>query len=366
MFRVALCRSGSFDYDVGARGRTSADDMSHRFSQRLARPGWMTIPTARRYVAALAAAFPVACLTAGCHDAPAERANPTVVHLTSGTPGAGFHPLGAGLARAFAHSVPAIALQVQESPGAVRNVKALQNGTADIGFAFADVAYMAYVGKLEQDAAPFDRLRGIAVLQLTPLHLAVRPGAPIHGVKDLRGRRVGIGPPGSGTALTSRIVLRAFGIASNELQEVLVPFSDVAPRLKNGTLDAAFVNGGYPAESIALATAAGARLLPVDGAPIARLRLEYPFMRLTFIPAATYPGQAAAIPTIGVANLLLCREDLAETLVYELTKGLFEVLPDLSLERISLRMMDIDQAPATPIPLHEGAARYYREIELTR
>jgi TRAP transporter TAXI family solute receptor len=301
-----------------------------------------------------------------CSDTPAERPPPAIVHLTSGTPGAGFHPLGQALARAFARSVTAITLEVRESPGAVRNVQALQEGSADIGFAFADVAYMAYVGKLQNDRAPFDRLRGVAVLQLTPLHLAVRPGARILHIGDLRRKRVGIGPPGSGTALTSGIVLRAHGIEPDELEAVLLPFNEVARRLGDGTLDAAFVNGGYPAESIALATAAGATLLPVEGEPIGRLRSEYPFMRLTFIPEGTYSGQPQAVSTIGVDNLLLCRKDLPEALVYELTKSFFEVLPDLSLERISLRMMDIDQAPATPIPLHDGAARYYRELELSR
>src|SRR5690606_1717936 len=103
---------------------------------------------------------------AGCDSEPVEgRRAVTVVRLTSGTPGAGFHPLGEGLARAFARQVPDIALEVHESPGAVRNVEALQAGTADIGFAFADVAYLAYVGRLPGRPEPFDRLRGIAVLQ---------------------------------------------------------------------------------------------------------------------------------------------------------------------------------------------------------
>jgi TRAP transporter TAXI family solute receptor len=326
----------------------------------------MTSTTAPASCLLRLAVLAAACAGAACHTPPDPQPTRTVVRLTSGTPGAGFHPLGAGLARAFERSVPGVALQVQESPGAVRNVEALQEGSADIGFAFADVAYMAYVGELAPAVGPFDRLRGIAVLQLTPLHLAVRPGAMIRAVEDLRGARVGIGPPGSGTALTSGIVLRAFGIRPDELQTVLVPFDEVAGRLERGALDAAFVNGGYPAESIALATSAGARLLPVEGAPIARLRAEYPFLRLTFIPSGTYAGHERPVSTIGVDNLLLCRRDLPEALVYELTKSFFDVLPDLSLERISLRMMDLDQAPATLIPLHDGAARYYRELELTR
>lgn len=322
---------------------------------------------AHRRTSTLCAAVVACAMAVGC-GAPAgnSRAAPAVVRLTSGTPGAGFHPLGAGLARAFDRAVPSIRLEVHESPGAVRNVRAIQSGEADIGFAFADVAYMAYVGRLQQEPVPFDRLRGIAVLQLTPLHLVARPESGIRGVADLRGRRVGIGPPGSGTALTSGIVLRGFGLDPDEVRSVLLPFSDVARQLRDGTLDAAFVNAGYPAESIALATGEGARLLPVEGPAIAALRADYPFMRLTFIPGRTYPGHPASVSTIGVDNLLLCSADLPEQLVYDLTRGFFDVLPSLSSERISLRTMDLDQAPGTPIPLHDGAARYYREVELTR
>jgi TRAP transporter TAXI family solute receptor len=305
-------------------------------------------------------------LANACGGPLAQPSEPTIVRLTSGTPGAGFHPLGEGLARAFDRRVRAIRLDVQESPGAVRNLQALQLGTADIGFAFADVAYMAYVGKLAETSQPFDRLRGIAVLQLTPLHLVAREDAGVDSIHDLRGRRVGIGPAGSGTALTSAIVLNTFGIDPDEVAAVPVSFSDVARLLETRALDAAFVNAGYPAESIARATAVGARLLPVDGAAINSLRAEYPFFRETFIPAGTYPGQTTAVRTIGVDNLLLCRADLPESLVYDLTRAFFEILPDLSSERISLRMMDLANAPATPVPLHDGAARYYRELELTR
>ena len=83
------------------------------------------------------------------------------------------------------------------------------------------------------------------------------------------------------------------------------------------------------------------------------------------IPADTYPGQHERIHTIGVDTLLVCRSDLSEPLVHDLTKRLFDVLPTIAQRQTSLRLMDIEQAPATPIPLHEGAARYYRERELT-
>jgi TRAP transporter TAXI family solute receptor len=286
------------------------------------------------------------------------------LRLTTGSPGAGFHPLGVALARAYRSAFPDVELQVFESPGSVRNVEAIQHGDADLGFAFADVAYVAFVGQLQEFA--FNRLRGVAVLQLNPLHLVVSSRASIHSVRDLRGRRVAMGPPGSGTALTAGLILRAFGIDPTSVSTELLQFNDASAKLSAGRLDAMFVNASYPAESVTMAAQAGARLLAIEGPAIDRLRHDYPFLRLSAIPPGTYPSHPAPVRTVGVDNLLLCRSDLDEELVYELTKNFFAALPELADEQISLRQMDFAQAPATPIPLHEGAARYYRERELFR
>lgn len=303
---------------------------------------------------------------AGCVPAPPAPVSPTHVRLTSGIPGAGFHPLGVALRDGYTETLPSVVVDLQESPGAVRNLQALQNGTADVGFAFADVAYMAYTGQLDETPRPFDRLRGIAVLQLTPLHLLVRRGARITDAGQLRGHRVAVGPVGSGTALTSSIVLRAFGLDLRDLAIERLPFNEATARLNAGTIDAAFVDAAYPAAAVVQATRAGARMLPVEGPSVARLRADYPFLRLTFIPGRTYPGHPHQLPTIGVDSLLVCRADLPEELVYALTKGLFAILPTMADAQVWLREMDVSQAPATPIPLHDGARRYYRERELTR
>ncbi|MBI3264598.1 MAG: TAXI family TRAP transporter solute-binding subunit, partial [Acidobacteria bacterium] len=171
---------------------------------------------------------------------------------------------------------------------------------------------------------------------------------------------------GSGTALTAGLVLEAFGIGPTAVHTELLPFNDAAVRLVNGTLDAMFDAAVYPTESVQAATRAGARLMSVAGPPIERLRHEYPFFRVAIIPRGAYPGVAQAVHTIGVDSLLVCRRDLPAALVYDLTRRFFEALTLLSSSQDALRFMDLDQAPATPIPLHEGAARYYRERELTR
>jgi uncharacterized protein len=299
---------------------------------------------------------------AGCRQ-PGPSVPRRVVRLTTGTPGAGFYPLGDALAQSLRRAgPPSPDVQVHDSAGSVANIEALQRGDADLGLSYADVAYMAFVGRLAGRPRAFEELRGIAVLELTPVHLVVRAGSSVRDAADLRGLHIGVGLPGSGSALTADIVLAALGIETSAVRLDPLRYVEAGNRVAAGTLDAMFVTGSDPMASVRTSTGAGARLVPLTGPAIERLRHEYPFFRPTVIPGGTYPGHPDPIQTIGVDNLLVCRRSLDESLVHDLTARFFEILPSLSM----LTSMDVEQAPATPIPLHDGAARYYRERELSR
>jgi hypothetical protein len=314
----------------------------------------------------IAAAIVTGAVSCGSPPATSSPQPRTIVRFTTGPPGGGFYPLGEGLAQAYAASLPDVTIQPLASGGAVANADAIQSGAADIGFAFADVAYIAFGGGLGRPSRPYDRLRGLAVLQLTPLHFVVRAESGIHSITDLRGRRVSAGLPTTGTALTVGLVLDAFGVRREDVEIENLSFDDAARRLVDGTLDAMFDIAIYPADSVEMATKAHARLLPVVGPSIDRLRRDYPFYRAAVIPRGTYAGIPEAVRTIGVDSLLICSRDLDESLVHDLTKGFFDALPSLSSSVDALRFMDLEQSPATPIPLHPGAARFYRERELLR
>jgi len=309
------------------------------------------------------------CLAAFCSSncarrSVAERPPAPKIRISTGPTGGGFDPLGEGLAQAYAKSFTSISVETHPSAGAVANVEAIQRNEADVGFTFADVAYVAYVRGLGGVSQPYDRLRAIAVLQLTPLHFVVRARSGITTIGDLRNKRVSMGPPGTGTSLIVQLLFEAFGVPFSSVKVRPLQFNDAARQLAEGTLDAMFDDAIYPAESVRLATKDGAKLLPLVGSPIERLRHEYPFFRTAVIPKGSYPGVTEVIHTIGVDSLLICRRDLDESVVYDLTKHFFEALPALSSSLDALRFMDLDQSPATPIPLHDGAARYYREREL--
>jgi uncharacterized protein len=302
-----------------------------------------------RVVLALAAAA-----AAGCTGPVQATAQQTAIRLAVGSP---------LLRDAYRKLLPHYSFEIVATGGSVTQLEAVQNGSADVGNAMADVAYLASRGQLGALQA-FDKLRGIAVMQPTAVHVLVPAASKLKTIGALRGARVALGAPGSETVLASKLLLEAFGVSVESVHGEFVPFPDLGDRLKPGDLDAAFISSRYPSDNVTKAIRRGARLLDVDGPAVERLRREYPFMRKALIPEGAYEGYARAVHTIAIDNLLLCRVDLDEHLVYELTKALLDVLPYGASGIAPFPQFDLRRAPATPLPLHIGAARYYREREL--
>lgn len=274
--------------------------------------------------------------------------------------------IGEPLAQEYARSMPSIEVKLVDAAGSVGTVEAIQRGDADLGFSFADVAYIANRRLAEHPSTGLREVRGVAALQVAPVHVLVRPGRPIREIGHLRGYKVRTGRPSTGQAFHAELLFKAYGLGPDSVERKVLSSGVIAEALANGAVDAAFATAYYPAAEVSAAMGRGAKLIPIDGPIAERLRHEHPFVRRVTIPANTYPGQHEPVQTIGVDRLLLCRSDLDERLVHDVTRQFLEALPRLSSSlRTSLRLMDLGQASATPIPLHKGAARYYRERELT-
>lgn len=251
----------------------------------------------------------------------------------------------------------------QGSLGMVANVDYLQSGVGDVTFTQSDIAYTALTKGTELNPTPHTHLRGLAVTWMVALHLVVGPNVDFHSLDDLREKRVGIGPLGGGTGITAQIILAQSGLLS-DVHLIRLPPTDVASGLVNGTIDAQFITGAYPTDWVTTAlTVPGARLVSIQGAGVSNLKANYPFLRPIVIPAGTYQ-QDEEIDTVGVDVLLICRDNLGEETVYRMLTTFFDGIQDLAKKQPSFRSVSLSQAPATPIPLHPGAARFYREREL--
>jgi TRAP transporter TAXI family solute receptor len=277
-----------------------------------------------------------------------------------------FRPLGEALASAYSGVLPDMRFEVVQTAGSVSNVQKLEAGEAELGLSLADVAYMGYNGHVAELGQRATNVRAIAVLHPSTVHVLVAKESAIRSLTDLKGHRVGVGPGGSGTAVTSAILLRAYGVPANSVRQQSLPFLDAIDALTKGELDAVFITAADPVVVVRDALLAGARLLDIDGPPLQQLRVAYPFLRPATIPAHTYAEQGRAVQTVREDVLLICRADLDDVVVHRVTSALFQVLPQLILNRDYLKLIDVRRAPATPIPLHPGAAWYYREQELSR
>jgi TRAP transporter TAXI family solute receptor len=321
--------------------------------------------TRARIAALIALTVALAGLPGELRDGTLTADGKPTVRFLAAWQGGGFGALASDLVVVYRRALPGVAFQSIPGLTPAATLESIQAGSADLGFAFANGAYNAFVDGLHGQQ-PFDRLRAIANLGVTPIQFVVGPGISISGVQDLRGKRISAGVRGSNTERALSLLLPRYGIRPTDVHEEAMRPAEAADRLVAGTLDAMLVDTMYPADWITGVMAAGGRLISLTGAPVDQLRKDYWFYRLARIPAHAYPSQDEPVFTIGVESLLICRRDLDEHLVHDLTAAFFDALPKLSSARTALRFMDVDQAAAVPIPLHAGAARYYRERELQR
>jgi TRAP-type uncharacterized transport system substrate-binding protein len=331
----------------------------------------------------------VFAIVAGCRHAPDTTTTRPVLRL-AGT------RFVESLAQEYARLLPAVTVKTLPLGSPVASVEAIQRGDADLGVVFADAAYAAYSNQSDDEAASAgnggggrSRLRAISTLHVAPLLLLVRADSNIHSVRDLRDHVVRLtaqtpedprfgggwpvppglvpltpGPPIRVTTI-SQLLLLSYGVNPADLRwRQVLGQAEALNALRDGTLDAMFMTV-YDTQVVA-GIPQGVRLIPFEGPSVDRLRSEYSFMRPITVPAGTYPEQTKALHTVGVDVLLICRSDLEEALVYELTRAHLLALPRVWTTVATQPPPDLERAAATPIPLHDGAARFYREWELFR
>ena len=271
------------------------------------------------------------------------------------------------LIRRFNSSLPQTHISLQPTSGGVVAVSAVDGGKGDLGLAQSDVVYLAYRRGIEQNQYPHKNLRAIAVLWVNTFYVLVRADSPYRSITDLKGRRVGIIRPGTSGEFSTRIVLGAHGMSYADVQPTFETTYDLMPKLGSGEIDAVFsANPVMLAAARELSKTVALRLLPIGRPVTNQLRGSYPFLRPVTISANQLAGQTQPIETLGAEWLLVCRSDLSEDLVYQLTRTFLEQLPAMAHHLQEAALIDPEQAPAAPIPLHPGAARYYREREILR
>lgn len=312
--------------------------------------------TIRIKVAAVAAAVAlgVVPLTAGAQQ--------FVNILTGGTSGV-YYPVGGALSKIFTDGIPDAKVQIQSTKASVENLNLLQQGKGELGIALGDSVKFAAEGNEEAGfPQPLEKLRGISAMYPNFIQIVASEESGIKTLDDLKGKKLSVGAPKSGTELNARAILGAAGMSYEDLAKVeFLPFAESVELMKNRQLDATLQSAGLGVASLKdLSTSIPITVVSVPE-EIAT-ELGAPYIAET-IPANTYDGQSEDVATVAVINFLVSSDAVSDDLAYQMTKLMYENLDQLKAAHAATNSIDVQNAlKGMPIPVHPGAQRYYDEI----
>ncbi|MGI5211908.1 TAXI family TRAP transporter solute-binding subunit [Plantactinospora sp. CA-290183] len=301
----------------------------------------------RRLVVAVAVLS--SALSSACTSPPAE---PTRLRIATGSATAVYYAFGQSLATILNRELSDVTASVVVTAASEENVSLVSGGQAELGFTQADIL----PARLPDGAG----LRAVARVYDDLLHLVTLATSPIRRLEDLRGRRVAIGAPGSGTAVTAGRLLAVAGVADQLAETARLGVDDSVAALRTGEIDAFFFSGGLPVKAVAdFAAETPAHFVDL-GEWVEPLRRSYREVYVgRDIPTSAYGTEP--VTTVAVPNYLVVDAALPEQLVYELTRLLMQRREELAGAHPAAARLNTQSAiTTTPLALHPGAARYYR------
>ena len=315
---------------------------------------------------------------------PACAAEKKFFAITTGGTGGLYYPLGGLLAQALTDRVPEVVATGQAGNASVANCNLIKDHQIESAFVQNNVAFSAYNGKDEFDGKPVKNLRGIASLYPETIQIVARADSGIKSLKDIKGKKLIPGDRGSGTEVDTLNVLAGYGLTYKDFAGVdWLGFSGASQRLQDKQADVTFTTAGWPTAAITeLAMSTEIVLVPIEEEMIAKITKMYSFYSKVVIPKGTYKGMTADVPTITTMAQWAVDASVSDDLVYKLTHALWEK------GKFVLRTKGDNSADDAPsgadmmaqvhntakqvqlktalegvgaVPLHPGAAKYYKE-----
>lgn len=284
--------------------------------------------------------------------------------IATGGTGGVYYPYGGGMAELIGKYVPGHKAVAEVTGASVENVGLISRGDSDIAIALADTVYQAYSGTGRFDGRKLGNLRALGSIYPNAVHIVTLADSGVESLQDLKGKRVSVGAPGSGTELSAKAILEANGISYDDIDERRLNFNETAAALKDGQIDAGFWSVGPPTSSILdLATVRDIRFISLSDAEQKKALQADPSFAPYNMPAGTYPGQDKAVKIISTPNVLVVNQDMDDKLAYQIVKTLFEHTDELIAIHPAAKNTTVEfSLDSTPIPLHPGAAKYYKEV----
>jgi len=298
----------------------------------------------------------------------AASAQQKFVNILTGGQSGVYYPLGVALGQIYAKAMPDTKTSVQATKASAENLNLIQSGRGELAFTLGDALSDAWNGA--EDAGfktPLKNLRVMAGIYPNYIQIVASEESGIKTLADLKGKRISVGAPRSGTELNARAILKAAGLTYKDFAKVeYLPFGESVELMKNRQLDVTLQSAGLGVASIRdLATSIKITVVAIPADVVAKVGdAAY---QPAAIPANTYTGQTEAVPTAAIRNFLVTSDKVPADTVYAMTKALFTNLDQLVAAHAAAKSISAaDAAKNVPVPLHSGAERYYREAGLLK
>lgn len=310
---------------------------------------------------------PTLLFAAGSQESGSQQEKTIINFPTAATTGA-VYPLGSAMSNLWNTKLSNVRASAQASAGGIANLNMLADGEAQLGVAVTSIMYESFngIGSFEGRANP--NLRVMIGLYSNPNQVVATKNSGIESLADLEGKRFASGAPGSTTEVETAIHLKTSGVNyPDALRVQYVGFTEAIDLMRNKQLDGAWIMAGIPNAAVTeMLSTAGGKLVNIDKSLIDELKSQYPWYGAYTIPAGTYPGQESDVLTSAIKITICTDARVDDDVIYDLTKTFWENFDLLKETQAPLKKVNPAEAvqDLAGLPIHEGAARYYREIGL--
>jgi TRAP transporter TAXI family solute receptor len=285
--------------------------------------------------------------------------DPSQLSLVTGGTGGTYYPLGGQIANIVTDATD-VETTAQVSNASAENMQTLHSGEADLGFTQTDIASYAKEGKLMFEGSAIDTVSAIGTLYPETIQIVTLKDSGITSIEDLKGKKVSVGAPGSGTSANAEQILEIHGITLNDIDAQYLAFDESVDGIQDGNIAAAFITAGTPTGSVeGLSAVKDVNILGITDEKAAALIEKYPYYAKDVIKQGTYKLETD-VTTVAVQAMLVVRNDLSEDLVYDITKALFENTDKITHAKGALVTAE-SALNGVGIDLHPGAAKYFEE-----
>ena len=299
----------------------------------------------------------------------AMAADKRLLRIATASTGGSWYPAGGSIGSLITKYVPNTEASAHPAAASRENIRLLGEKKTDLAMVMPDVAYFAVSGTDLYQGKPPAKIKGLFSFWGIDLLIIARASTDIYTVEDLKGHKVGFGPPGSGSETMSKKILAAYGITYKDLKPQFISATEQSRAMKDKTLDAAMYTIGTPASTfVDLCTLTKCRLMPIKENMMKKILTKYPYYSQSVIPAGSYPQIDYDTPALKWVGLVVTYEDMDTDLAYKIVKTVCkDHLDEFKQCHAQARKMTTEvMSKGMSIPWHPGAAKFWKEVGLLK